>query len=128
MSNVETEKIQRVVDAHTEPMTRMLRKHEEMHETAQDLQAQSYEQMARLQEASNMVTNLVIGEVPPNPDKLGLHLDMHAVKGDIAEIKNAALDKKEKWSNMKWALILGAVGAVGTGIVSIIWMSVGVSI
>ena len=125
MSNVETEKINRVVKSHVDPLTQMLTKHEELHEKTQELQVQSYAQMERLQAASDMMTDIVVGEIPPNPDKLGLHLDMHTVKSKLSAIEKKESDKNEKWSSMKWTLVLGIVGSIGTGLGLLLWTSLG---
>jgi len=115
-NKIETEKIERVVKQHVGPMQKQLSHHEEMHEKTQDLQTMTMAQMERLQEASDMQTTMILGGLPPDPEKPGMWrmvVDMHAWKKSI----------QKNWAKIKMTLILAAVGAIGTGIGLMIWDS-----
>ena len=108
-SNVPTERINRAVKEHLEPLKGMIEKHEELHDIHTATCIRTEAQIERLQKASEMQETMLLGETPPDASKPGMwrmQVDMHEWK--------ECIDKN--FSKIKWTFILAVIGAMGTGV------------
>jgi hypothetical protein len=108
-SDIPTERIHRVVKEHLKPLKTMIEKHEELHDIHTATCVRTEAQLERLQKASEMQEEMLLGKTPPvasEPGMWRMMIDLHEWK--------LLIDKN--FSKIKWTFILAVIGAMGTGV------------